>query len=255
MSITHEDRGSIGVRADARWFYVWTAIVCVLFAFFGFAPTYWLPLATGALTVNPVVHLHGAVFFSWTLFLVLQTSLVANGRTAKHRQTGMIGVALAGLMLITGVMVTAHSLAGATAAGFALEGRIFSIVPLTGVVFFAILVGFAIANVRHPDVHKRLMLIATVSILEAPVARWFLVAMAPADAVGPPPVTITVMPAIVVNLLLIAIIVWDWKLRGRVHRAYVYGFGAFLALQVLRIPLSESSAWLSFATWFGTVTS
>jgi hypothetical protein len=253
MSITSEHLG-VGVRVDGRWFYVGMASVCVLIAFLGFAATYWLPLAAGTLEVAPVVHLHGAVFSIWTLFLVLQTSLVANGRTGLHRRTGKVGVAIAALMLILGVMVAANSLASARAAGFADQAHAFLVVPLSSILFFATLISLAIANIRRPDVHKRLMLIATIAILQAPIARWILVALAPADALGPPPVAITLIAAVITDLLLVAAMLFDWKRRGHVHRTYVYGFAALVAVQVLRLPVSESSAWLTFAVWFGNVT-
>ncbi len=42
------DTAGARTRRDApRWFYVWMAGACVLVAFVGFAPTYWLQLAPG----------------------------------------------------------------------------------------------------------------------------------------------------------------------------------------------------------------
>ena len=50
-------------------FFVWMAGVCMFFAFAGFTPTYFAPIAKGTLEgISPVVHIHGLLFFSWTIF-------------------------------------------------------------------------------------------------------------------------------------------------------------------------------------------
>ena len=45
-------------------FYVYMALSCVVIAFLGFVPTYWLPIMTGTFKARPIVHIHGLVFFS-----------------------------------------------------------------------------------------------------------------------------------------------------------------------------------------------
>ena len=105
----------------------------------------------------------------------------------------------------------------------------------------------AIAFTRRPEIHKRLMLVAGVSILDAAVARWFLTFLAPAGPPGPPPVAVTILPALVASLLLVVAIVRDWRTRGRPHPAYVYGGGALLAVKVLNWPISATAVWHSFA--------
>ncbi len=52
------------------------------------------------------------------------------------------------------------------------SGRGRKIEPRAKPRFFAVLVIFAIVEVREPETHKRLMLVATISILGTAVARW-----------------------------------------------------------------------------------
>lgn len=158
-------------RAERSYFYVWMALACVVVAFVGFAPTYWLPLFSDTFTAAPVVHIHGAIFFAWTLFLTWQTWLIANGRTAHHRETGLIGVALASAMLILGIITGLRAVVPAVGTQYEGAAKAFLIVPITSVSLFATLVAIAIANVKRPDWHKRLLLVATISILGAPIAR------------------------------------------------------------------------------------
>ncbi len=51
------------------------------------------------------------------------------------------------------------------------QGIAFAIVPLSGIAFFAVVFALAVANVRNGEVHKRQMLLAGISILDAAVAR------------------------------------------------------------------------------------
>lgn len=233
----------------AHRFYVAMSALCVGVAFIGFAPTYWVPLWSGSLHIAPIVHVHGALFFGWTLFLLLQTSFVALGRTAWHRELGMAGIALASAMVCMGVLVAIHSLQSGIAAGFGDRARAFSIVPLSAMVVFAGIVTYAIANVRRSEVHKRAMLVATVSLLEAAVSRWFLVLLAPPGAIGPPTVSFTVTPGLVSNLLIVAAMLYDWRTRERPHVVYVVGLSTLLAVQTLRVPASGTATWLAIADW------
>jgi hypothetical protein len=255
MSIVAQERiGPVG-GVDSRWFYVSLAAFSALFAIAGFAPTYWLPLAAGTLDLPRVLHVHGALLFSWPAFFLLQAALVAGGQTVRHRQFGLLGVALAIAVTVSGVVAAAHALNTGIATGYAHEARAFSILPLSAIAFFAVVVAVAVANVRQPAVHKRLMVLATFSILQPAVARWVFVLFAPADAAGPPPVLISLIPTLVVDALLLVVIAYDWRRHRRLNPAYVYGMIALVAVQLLRIPLSESAVWHTFSRWFAVALS
>lgn len=91
------------------------------------------------------------------------------------------------------------------------------------------------------------MLVATVSILDAAVARWFLVFLAPPGAAVLPPVSVDIPPALLTCVLLVVAIVRDWRLHGRPHQAYVVGLGALLAIKFLQVPLSATALWHTVA--------
>ena len=119
--------------------------------------------------------------------------------------------------------------------------------PWSGILFFAVVFAIGIAMVRRPEVHKRLMLLAGISILDAAVARWFLTFLAPPGPPGPPPVAVTIPPAFVAYLLLVVAIVHDWRTRGRPHQVYVIGGLALVAVKLLNLPISQTHAWHAFA--------
>ena len=239
--------------ATGRQFYVRIAAACVAVAVIGFAPTYWLPLVRGTLNVPRISHVHAAVFYGWTLLFLVQTWLAANRKFTRHRELGVFGVALATTMCFVGMAAAITSLKQSTADGFGDAVRAFTIVPVSGIVFFAALFTVALLKVKQLETHKRLMLVATVSLLQAGVGRWFLIFIAPVPLgggpVSPPPVFVTIMPGLVSDLLIVAAMMHDRRTTGRVHPVYWIAGGALVALQVLRVPLSATTAWTQIANW------
>ena len=227
---------------------------CFVIAVVGFAPTYWVPLFRGTLDVAPLAHLHALFFYGWTLLFMRQTWLAASGRVTHHRELGVVGVALATGMAFAGLGMTVNTLKRTEAAGFGDAGRAFSIISFTAILLFAALFAIAIANIKRPEIHKRVMLVATISILQAAIGRWFLVFLAPAPlAVGlpaaPPPVAVSLGAAFLVDLLIVAVMVHDRRASGRIHPAYWAAGGAVLAVQLLRVPLSTTAAWTTVTSW------
>src|SRR3979490_2665854 len=136
--LTDDKRNLLIATSNARYFYFYMALACSAVAFLGFAPTYWLPLASRSFSSSPVVHFHGLLFFAWTLYFAFQTWLAASGRTARHRSLGVIGVSRATAMTIFGVLVSVNVMKRSAALGQTDMGIAFSIVPLSSIVFFAV---------------------------------------------------------------------------------------------------------------------
>jgi hypothetical protein len=248
MSTIAESRpAAVGAIAGQR-FYVRMAAVFVAVAVIGFAPSYWVPLSQGTLDVPPISHLHALLFYGWTLLLLRQTWLAASGEMSRHRELGVLGVALATAMLFVGLNAAVTSIRRGEAAGFGDAARAFSIVSVTAIGLFTVLVAMAIVNVRKPEVHKRLMLVATASILQAAVGRWFLLFLAPPRPPGvtvamPPPVFVTVLPGLLVDLLIVAGMIHDRRTIRRIHPVYWIAGAGVVAVQVLRVPISSTAAW------------
>ena len=247
----------VRVAVARERFYFWMAATCLAVGVIGFAPSYWIRLAGGGLDVPPLTHIHALFFYGWLLFFMKQTSLASSGAVARHRELGIAGVALATGMFFVGTGMAFSSLRQSMAAGFGEAALAFSVVPFTGIVLFAVMFGIAIANVKRPEIHKRLILVATVSILQAAVGRWFVLFLAPPLPPGghasPPPVIFSVIPALMVDLLIVAAMIHDRRTRGHVHRVYWIAGGVLLAVQVLRVPLSTSHVWTVIAQWLLTL--
>ncbi len=248
---------TVRVAVSSERFYVRMAVTCLAVAVLGFAPTYWVPLVRGTLDVPRLTHFHALFFYGWLFFFLNQTSLVASRAVARHRELGVAGVALATGMCFVGAGMAIVGIRRFEAAGFGDAARAFSIVSLSAVALFGALVAIAVVNVKKPEIHKRVMLVATVSMLQAAVGRWFALFLAPPLPAGvlasPPPVFVSVMPGLVSDLLIVAAMIHDRRTRGHVHPAYWIAGGAVLAIQVLRVPLSTTHAWATVVNWLLTL--
>jgi hypothetical protein len=116
------------------------------------------------------VHLHGLLFTAWILLLITQTSLVAAHRLKLHRRLGIAGFVFACLLSLTGLAVVCESTARHVPLGR--PGIVDQTGALFGIVGFAILTYFGYRERRNKNAHKRLMLIATISLLSAAYSRW-----------------------------------------------------------------------------------
>jgi hypothetical protein len=238
-------------RVFAADFYTWILVACVLAAFGGFIPTYFSPLAAGKFAANPVVHLHGIAFFTWTLYALFQASLIPAGNATLHRSTGLIGVALATLMVVLGMLAALNNLVNVTALGGGHEAESFLIVPLVIMVCFAVFVALAIAYRERADIHKRLMVVATVSILNAPIARPLLQWVWPPAPGHGPGVWLIIPTSLISYTLIVAGMVYDWRTRGRPHPVYVISLVVLTVIAFAVVPLAETSGWHAIAKAYG----
>jgi len=261
MTTTTTNAAPRAAASSHTHFYLWMAVAMAGAAFLGFAPTFWAPMAQGVPERIAVLAIHGTLFFGWTLFLIYQAQLVVAGNVARHRDTGLIGISLATAMVIFGVLAAINAAKRAIAGGFGEAGEAFMIVPLTSLFSFAVLVTAAIANVRRSEWHKRLLMSATAVILDAALARPFIAYVVMGGhmppfkgnvglaglGVPPPPVVGVLAPALVGMLFIVAGIVFDWRKLGKVHPAYWWAGGFALALQLLKIPFSDTALWHGIA--------
>jgi hypothetical protein len=240
-------------RDAARWFYVWMAGACVLIAFGGFAPTYWLQLAPGTFVGAPLVHLHGLLFSAWPVVFLVQTTLAARGRIDRHRAWGLLGVSLATAMVFVGFAVADEVLKTRLAAGYGDRARAFHIASTSLITLFGVFVLAAIAFVSRPEVHKRLMVLATISMIPPAIARVLFAVNVGVSAglrpgIGPPrAVESVIAPGLISDLLILAALIYDVRRRGRPHPAYIIGGIIIVAVQFLRVPISTTAWWYAIA--------
>ncbi len=230
-----------GRPAAGRRFYVGMAIAMLATVLVGFARSFFLrPLFPEWPSPSETIfYVHGTAFTAWIVLLVAQTSIVVGGRTDLHRRIGPYGVALAIAMVVLGTwgaLIAARRPTGFT--GVLIPPLQFLAIPILDIVLFASFVALAAAMRRNPETHKRLMLLATINLITAGIARWpGVLAAGPLAFFG------------LTDLFIVAIGVWDFRTRGRPHPVTLWGGLAIIASQPLRLIVSGTEGWLAFARW------
>ncbi len=216
-----------------RLFYLLVAVVTAAIVFAGFAPSFYLRPAA-AEPLKPLLVVHGFVFSLWLLVFLAQTALVPARKVKWHRTLGWAGLGLAAVMVALGVAAALDSLrAGSPVPG--LDPRIFAMLPFGDIAIFAGLVGWAAALRRRSEWHKRLMIMATLSLLTPAIARLLI------PTGGGAPMFLLLTAGIVA-----AVIAFDWIAHRRPHPAYLWG-GALVALgkPLLLFVVAPSPPWLA----------
>ncbi len=221
-----------------RWFFGGMGVAAAVTVFVGFAPTYFLKDVLGGPPLTPLRHVHGFLFTSWIVLLIAQTSLIAARRTDVHRRLGVVGGVLAAAMVVAGTTLAVEIVRRGVAPPGVGSPLAFFAVPLFDMLMFAGLVGCGLYYRRKPETHKRLMLLATIAILAAAIARWPYVA-------GTGPLVFFGLT----DLFIAAGWLYDLKTRGKVHPAFLWGGLALIASQPLRLAVAGTDAWLAFADW------
>lgn len=230
------------------WFYSIMALVAIGVAIAGFAPTA-LETDTRRAPISWAVFAHGAVFGAWLLLFLAQTIFIRTKNITLHRRVGYLGAALAILMVVSGYL-TAISMAR---RGFDLSGDLIQengdplallVFQLGDLLSFSILVGLAVKFRNRPEVHKRLMLLATIGAL-MPAALTHIIGHSPVlRSISAP---IIVFPLF---LLLFASAIYDRIKTDKFHPVSLWVATALFIWSNLRaVVIGPSDAWHQFASW------
>jgi hypothetical protein len=225
-----------------RWYFVAMALLMIVVAVAGFAPSIVDP--TGRLApLTPLVAAHGILVLCWLLLFLFQTALIGSEHVALHRRMGIIALMLLTLLVPLSYVVTVQMVR----RGFDLSGdQGGKTDPLFGSIFnfatlieFLVLAGIALVCRRRKEIHKRFMLFANISLMGAPITH-FLGYFGLLSA-------FTVLGGLA--LFFLSAVAGDYFGARRVHPLTVaLGILSFLFLPIQAI-VGDSAAWHHFAAW------
>lgn len=237
---TVEWKGREGRGAGDRFFLI-MAVVLLIITAVGFAPTFYLRFLFEGAPLTTILVVHGIFSSLWVLAFVVQVSLIHASKVGHHRRIGPMAGAIAGAMLVSGLVLLHTIVRGAED----LVGELVWVGPLVwgNLGILAAYTTFVVLGLwfRHrPEAHKRLMLLATVSIMGQPIVRigWI-------DAIRISDVRVTndaIYGLAGFVVLLGTIVAYDIWSRGRPHRAVVIGAPALLGALIfsgLLVPGTE----------------
>ncbi|HEY2659996.1 MAG TPA: hypothetical protein VGI79_09765 [Caulobacteraceae bacterium] len=190
------------------------------------------------------VHLHAAAMVGWLVLLTTQILLIRADRAAIHRKLGVAGVVLAvaivALSPIAAVVTDRNRLLGPNPEPGFLSAQLLDIIAFAGAA------GAAIALRAHAAAHKRLILLATLCLVDAGFSRvWGRHAVYAALGGG----FWAFMTAVYLGngVLILGIGLYDLITRRRLHPAYVAGSVWVIGLLMLGGLLYISPWWTPVA--------
>jgi hypothetical protein len=221
-------------------FYASMAWLLVVVAVAGFAPRS-LAIVSGTMPMPPlVVHLHAAVMALWVSLLAMQATLSLAGRMDLHRKWGLASLVVGPLVLIMLVAITIirQNDAAGTPAAPIVNNILF--VQIRSIVLFPTFFVWALQTRRtDPRTHKRMMLLATLMLLDAAIARmtWLPHNEFPKDYLA---------IHLYLLLLLVPPLLHDLFRLRRIHRAWMWGLVLILPWVVATEFVWGSDWWREF---------
>ena len=221
-----------------RRFYIGVSLLIATMAFVGFWPTYFGPLLGGTVDVVPVLHFHATVFVGWLFLFVSQAVFAGTGHIRLHRKVGKIGIYYGFALVPVGLFTAFSMFASRVQAGLMDDARLGLLAPLTDMIAFPAFFSAAVIYRNKPEIHKRLMVVATTVLLVAAIGRMrFLGTPVPLHLF----LLVWFMP-------IFAAMAYDFLTKRLIHPVYIIGLSGLFILR-LRDLLEESEAWTQISSW------
>jgi hypothetical protein len=227
-------------RPSDRNLYLAAAVAFPLLVFIGYFKTYYFRAFFDVPPVaNSLVHLHGVVMSAWVIFFVVQFALIRTKNIKLHLTMGMMGIALAALVVIVGMATAYDSNLVRNSAPPGIDPHKFFLLPAGDMLLFVIYFAGAIYYRKRPVEHKALMLLTAINFLPAALFR---VPLLPAGyemlwAFG------------AADLLALGCLIWHTRKHGKLNKVFAIGVALFVAAIPARMMIGETEAWLRFTAW------
>jgi hypothetical protein len=153
-------------------FYVAIANSLLALVLVGFARTFYLRALFDVPPIAVYLYLHGTLLTAWFVMFLAQTCLISAGRVDLHRRLGILGVAIAAVLVPVSAFVTARAVPDFVARGVdPVRTSGIALGNIVALLSFSTFVALATYLRRQPAVHKRLMTLACVALISLAVSR------------------------------------------------------------------------------------
>ncbi len=230
--------------------YAGAAFLLLVATFLGFQQFYLHGRAFPGRELLPQARLlliaHGVAMSGWIILFLVQTLLIVGANRRLHMTLGRIGAGLAVAMVALGwlvpVAVTRH---GPEFPLWGLTRRQFMAIPLISITLFGAFVAIGVWNRRRPEIHRPMMLLATLAIVGAATDRIVAVHSLYAGTLwgrifGP------FFPALAFGA---AFLVLKGLLTRSFDRTYAAGYAALAAACAMVMWVAPTEAWVRFASF------
>ena len=226
-------------RTAERIFFGGMAVLLCVVVFIGFSPTYFRAGMLRAPLPSPILHFHGAAFTLWMVLFLIQSALISARRVSWHRSLGTIAFCLPPIMIVLGVIAAIDALHRRVSIG-PLDPAVSLSIPLLGIACFTVLIYSAWRTRRRPDAHKRLILLATIGLVDAALGRfpWNRMGISPAGGA-----------VAGLGMLVLLVVLYDLFALHRLHRSTIWAAPLTFAVGALAVPVGMTPAWHHFAAF------
>jgi hypothetical protein len=241
-SIATEPQAQIvdGSPRSDRPFYVIAAVTMLFVTAVGFRNFYLHGKGFGGDITGEILALvvaHGLAMTGCVVLFLIQSLLISAGNRRLHMTIGPAGAVLAGAIVILGTAVALLSVHFNPPEYKELGGgKYFLALMLTEVVSFAILAGAGILYRRRPEIHRPMMLLATLQIMTGSLGRWpyaenLLAISVPLYLYG---------PMLILGALFFLL---QWGMNRAPNRWYAAGYAVIATACVVSVGLANSGLW------------
>jgi hypothetical protein len=193
-----------------NYFFFVMSLLMAAIVVVGFGPTVNRVMIHPAVPPPAILWVHAAAFSGWVLFFIFQSALVRTRNVKWHRRCGWFGVALGAFIVPLGIATAIamtrfavyrkHMVAGAS---------IVLVARMMEMGCFAPLFVLAIAQRKKPELHRRLLFIATCVLLSAAFGRFPYLS------------THLGLPYVAEDALILLGVLRDFVVDRRVHSVYL----------------------------------
>jgi len=232
-----------------RNFYLLFLLICWLGVFMGFEPAVTSRFTGNADYEAPLVlQIHAFAFVGWLLLLTLQVLLIRFKHVNLHRTLGLIGFALIPVMVVSAMMSEIYSQQFYSPEDP--KNLRFFIYPVVTMLLFPVLAFTALGLRKHPASHKRMMILATISIVGAAYFRWWGEALETMLSTGYWGILASFYAGYYVLLLLV--LLYDLLTRRQIHRVHRYSVPVMAIIPIIVSGIYHSQWWPQLVQgWLG----
>lgn len=186
--------------------------------------------------IFPLVVVHGLAMFSWVVLFLVQSILILNGNPRLHMRLGVGGAVLAGIMVPLGSVAATLSTRYNPDIYQLLGGAKFFLATMIGeMLTFGLFVGVAVIYRRRPEIHRPMMLMASLMIISGSLGRCPYIGQ---YAIMPP--LYVLGPALVLGGLFLLL---QWAMTRKLNRWFALGYVGFVIASCLFIVIGHSALW------------
>lgn len=219
-----------------KYFYFCMSLVMAGLVVWGFSRTVDDNLFHAAPPRPFLLWIHGAAFSLWVVFFIAQSALVRVHKVSVHRSLGWFGAGLAVLMVPLGFTIAVIMARFDTVVHHQADAYAFLSIPFYDMIAFGTCIALAIYWRRKPDLHRRLVFIATCGLMDAALGRFDYLFNHNLFFPG-------------LDVLIVLGVVRDLVVDRRVNKVYLYALPVLIVGQSLSVYM-----WRVNPSWWQSIT-